>query len=492
VKLQVEDLVKQYPAVRALDGLSLTFEEGDSHAVIGENGAGKSTLMKILAGLEKPTSGRVLINGSPVEIHGARDAASKGIAMVHQELNLVDELSAAENIFLGREPTKGILLSRKAMVQEAEKWLTEVRAPFSADVRVGSLSVAGKQLVEIAKAVSQNAQVLVLDEPTAVLSSRETTALFDLLERIKAQGVTLIYISHLLDEVLSLCRTVTVMRDGRLVETRPTAGSTPAMLASLMVGRDLGDVFPAKSPPPSGDPILQVEGLSVPGHVESLSFHVRPGEILGLAGLVGSGRTEASEALVGLRPLQGKVSVGGEPFRPRGPKDALNHGIAYLTEDRKGAGLVLPMSIIDNSTLATLDRYSKVAVNPQAQKASADSWAQKLDLRAGRMTDPVGSLSGGNQQKVALAKWLDAHPKALILDEPTRGVDVGAKREIYLQIHRLAAEGMACVLISSELPEIVGLCHRVTVMRSGRDVGELEGEDVNEKSIMMLAAGVDQ
>jgi ribose transport system ATP-binding protein len=410
--------------------------------------------------------------------------------MIHQELNLVDQLTAAENIFLGREPGKRGLVDWAEQNREAAHWLAEVKAPFGPDARVGDLSVAGKQLVEIAKAVSQKAEVLVLDEPTAVLSERETEALFELLEKLKSQGVTLIYISHLLDEVLRLCSVISVLRDGELVETRPAEGATPRDLATLMVGRDLGDIFPPKRPVEAESPLLSVEGLDVPGWVRGLTFDVRPGEIVGLAGLVGSGRTEACEAIVGLRKCAGAVRLGGEVFAASGPKAALKKGVAYLSEDRKGAGLVLPMSIIDNATLATLGEYGKGVLSKAKQKARTEEWKKRLDIRAGDISAPVGSLSGGNQQKVALAKWLDAQPKVLILDEPTRGVDVGAKREIYQQIAELAAQGLACVLVSSEMPEIVGLCHRVVVMREGRQAGELAGEAVNEHEIMLLAAGV--
>lgn len=490
--LEVRTLTKRYPAVTALDDVSLRFEAGSSHAVIGENGAGKSTLMKILAGVEQPSEGEVRLDGAPVRFRTVREAAQAGIAMIHQELNLVDELSAAENVFLGREPLRGFAIDRRRAEAEAERWLREVRAPFGPRTRVGDLSVAGKQLVEIAKAVSQEARFLILDEPTAVLSERETDALFDLLGKLHAKGVTLIYISHLLDEVLRLCDVVSVLRDGKHVETRPTAGATPAELARLMVGRDLGDVFPAKNPPALAEPALEVEGLSVPGGVCDLSLHVRPGEILGLAGLVGSGRTEACEAIVGLRPHAGTTRLKGRPVRLRNPKEALENGVAYLSEDRKGAGLVLGMSSIENATLANLRGYGRLTIDRGRQRREARGWFQRLDVRVGDPDEPVGTLSGGNQQKVAIAKWLDGKPQVLLLDEPTRGVDVGAKREIYRLVHALAAEGMACVLVSSEMPELVGLCHRVVVMREGRAVGELEGDEIGEHAIMLLAAGVEE
>lgn len=486
--LEVREVTKRYGSMTALDRVSLAFNPGEARGVIGENGAGKSTLMKILAGVETPTEGSVCLNGTPLSLGSVRAAAAQGIAMIHQELNLVDDLTAAENIFLGREAKKGLLLDRRGMEEEAEHWLKEVKAPFGPRQKVGDLSIAHKQLVEIAKAVSMKANWLVLDEPTAVLSERETTALFDLLENLKSQGVALIYISHLLDEVKRLCPAITVLRDGRHVTTEPTANLSTAQMASLMVGRDLGDVFPVKSPAPPSEPIMEVKNLQVPKHVKGLSFSLRPGEILGLAGLVGCGRTEACESMIGLRKGSGEVQIGGQVFKFSNPREALAQGLAYLTEDRKGAGLVLSMSQTDNATLATLPSYGWV-INRARQDASAEGWKESLDIRTSSLSNPVGALSGGNQQKIALAKWLDAKPKALILDEPTRGVDVGAKREIYHLIHRLAQEGLAVLLISSELPEILGLCHRTLVLREGELVGELTGDAMTEESIMILAAG---
>lgn len=489
--LEVRAIAKRYPAVQALDGVSLAFEPGKCHAVIGENGAGKSTLMKILAGIEHPSAGEVLLDGKPVAFRNVREASAHGIAMIHQELNLVDELTAAENIFLGREPTKGIAVDRRKMAQEAKQWLDAVRAPFGPEAKTGGLSVAGKQLIEIAKAVSQQARYLILDEPTAVLSERETEALFALLERLRAEGVGLIYISHLLDEVLRLSDTISVLRDGKHVATLSPEGATPADLAKLMVGRDLGEVFPPKAEIPQAEPALIVEDLSVPRWVKDAAFSVRPGEIVGLAGLVGSGRTELCEAVVGLRPCSGTVTVAGNKLIKRDPATMMNAGLAYLTEDRKDAGLHLTMSCTSNSTLANLRAYGRWVPNRAEEQKAATKWIERLGTRIGACEDAVSSLSGGNQQKVALAKWLDARPKILLLDEPTRGVDVGAKREIYQLIHELAAEGLACVLVSSEMPEIVGLCHRVLVMREGKIVGELVGDDVTEHNIMLLAAGVE-
>lgn len=486
--LEVREVTKRYGSLTALDKVSISFEEGQARGVIGENGAGKSTLMKILAGIETPTEGSVYLQGKPLILGSVRAATAQGIAMIHQELNLVEELSAAENIFLGRELKKGLMLDRKSMEEQADHWLKEVRAPFGPRQRVDDLSIAHRQLIEIAKAASMKANWLVLDEPTAVLSDRETTALFDLLERLKDQGVALIYISHLLDEVKKLCPQITVLRDGKHITTQSTADLDTTQMASLMVGREIGDVFPPKLPAPQASPIFEVQNLQVPGYVQSLSLSLRPGEILGLAGLVGCGRTESCEAMIGLRPSKGEVLIDGKPHKFRGPADALAHGLAYLTEDRKGAGLVLNMSQTENATLATLKKYGWV-IDKGRQGKAVEDWKQSLDIRTADLGNPVSALSGGNQQKIALAKWLDAKPRVLILDEPTRGVDVGAKREIYHLITRLASEGLAVILVSSELPEILGLCHRALVLKEGSIAGEVEGAAMTEESIMILAAG---
>lgn len=491
--LEVRGLSKEFPSVVALQDVDVKVDAGEIHGVIGENGAGKSTLMKIISGLYIPTKGEVFVDDKLVNFRGTPDAIKAGIAMIHQELNLVDELTVAENIFLGREPTKGIAIDRGRMVAEAQGYLSQVAATFSPTVKVGDLTIANKQLVEIAKALSYKARLLIMDEPTAVLSERETTALFALVRQLKADGVTILYISHLLNEMISLCDRITVLRDGKKIATVDASSVTPATLANLMVGRELEDFYPAKLPAPTGAPALEVEGLSVPGFVRDFTFSVKPGELVGIAGLIGAGRTEAAEAIVGLRSkTAGTIKRNGNTVTIKSPADAMKLGIAYVSEDRKHHGLILGMSTAHNTTLANLSKYAHPIVNASMERASVSSWVESLQIRVGDVDAAVANLSGGNQQKVSVAKWLDTKPQVLILDEPTRGVDVGAKREIYNLIVELAREGLACVMISSEMPELIGICHRILVLREGRLMGELDQSAMTEENIMMLAAGVEK
>ena len=474
-----------FPSVRALDGVSIAFEAAEVHGVVGENGAGKSTLMKILGGIQQATSGTLILDGKPTVLTGVRDATRHGIAMIHQELNLVDELTVAENVFLGHEMTKSGVLDKTSMNVATSGFLRQVNASFLPTTKVGELSIAGKQLVEIAKALALNASILIMDEPTAVLSEPEAESLFSLITKLKAQGTTVLYISHRLAEVCEICDRVTVLRDGKWITTISAKTATPADLAGLMVGRPLSDFYPPKLPSRDGPPILEIE------NVGGASLSVRPGEILGLAGLVGAGRTELAEAVIGIRPLQGGVvRLEGQVRRIRSPKEAMKLGIAYVSEDRKHLGLHLTLSIVHNITLANLRAYGEVVLRQSKEQDSAADWKKELDIRAGSLDQTAGNLSGGNQQKISIAKWLETKPKVIILDEPTRGVDVGAKREMYNLIQRLASEGLACIVISSELPEVIGLCHRVAVMREGKVVGELMDSELSEEAVMHLAAGV--
>jgi ribose transport system ATP-binding protein len=505
--VEVRDLIMQFPAVRALDGVSLALRPGEVHGVIGENGAGKSTLMRILAGLQRPTAGEVLVGGQPVHLKHHADAARLGIAMIHQELNLVDELSVAANIFLGREQTTAGHLNSRAMNRAATRILTSLDCPIDPTIKVRKLSIAQQQMVEIAKAVSQDARVLIMDEPTAVLTAREVQALFSLIARLKGQGVTIAYISHILPEVLKVCDRITVLRDGKWITTLDESRvktTTEHELAGLMVGRQMEDFFPPRHPV-GIDIVLSVKNLSVPGLVHEVSFDLHAGEILGFAGLIGAGRTEMAEALVGLRNRSaGTIHVrrdrnptatsnGGisiPPYSIRSSRDAIRAGIAYLSEDRKGTGLTLEMDVAENTTLVSLKRYGSFWINRRAEERATRQHVAALNTRVGRLRDPVRTLSGGNQQKVLLAKWLETDPKVLIIDEPTRGVDIGAKRQIYELIASLTARGMACILISSELNEVLGLAHRIAVMRAGRIQAILDASSATEQSVMYHAAGV--
>ncbi|MDZ4753656.1 MAG: sugar ABC transporter ATP-binding protein [Phycisphaerae bacterium] len=496
--LEVRGIEKSFPATKALDGVSLRFGKGEVHGLVGENGAGKSTLMKILAGIYLPDAGTILVDDKPRVFRSVSEAGACGIAMIHQELNLVGALSVAENIFLGREPRRplwsGRLVDRRLMERNAASLLVNVGAGIDPTRLVESLSVAEQQLVEIAKALASNARFLIMDEPTAVLSERETRSLFSLIRRLAANGVAIVYISHLLPEVLAICKRISILRDGRLVETVSPQDVSERKLAELMVGRELTHVFPEKRPAPDAAPALEVQGIAAAPNVLDVSFSVRPGEIIGLAGLVGSGRTEAAEAIIGLRRrVRGTVRVFNTLVDFRSPRDALAARVAYVSEDRKGRGVHLDMNCIENTTLAHLSAYGAVFPSRSRERRAARGWIERLAIRCPDLLAPIRTLSGGNQQKLAVAKWLDGKPSIIILDEPTRGIDLGAKREMYRLIVDLAEAGLACVVISSELPELIGLCHRIVVLRQGRVAGELAGADeLTEQRIMYLSAGVDR
>lgn len=476
----VDRVTMDYPGVRALSGVSMAFRTGEIHALIGENGAGKSTLLKIMSGIQLPTEGGLGLDGEALHLNSVRAAERAGVAMVHQELNLIDTLSVAENIALGSEPHKLGLLERSKMREAALESLSRLGADIDPGTMVGELSLASKQMVEIAKAVSRHAKFLILDEPTAVLADRETEALIDLIFKLKAEGVGVIYVSHRLEEVCRIADCITVLRDGQVVselECSDRAAITPHRLASLMVGRELEDFFPPKENTIREELVLDVQNARFEGFDLPVNLQVRAGEIVGLGGLIGSGRTEIAEGIIGKRRRYSGSVVSGEP--------------AYVSEDRKGTGLHLTLDLKENVTMANLPNYGGLTVNNAKQLSSAEGWIRTLGIRTPSPNVFVQSLSGGNQQKVSLAKWLDRNPKLLILDEPTRGVDVGAKAEIYQVIHNLAREGMGCLVISSEINELIGLCHRVIVLRERRVMGELQGLNVNESNIMMLAAGVE-
>jgi len=489
--LQVQGICKDFGPVRVLHDVDLDLAGGEVHAVIGENGAGKSTLMKILSGYEQSAEGVIRFQGQPVALAGPGAAERLGIVMIHQEFNLAEDLTVEENIFLGREIVRGPFVQRREMVEAARRVLGELECRVDPRERVRYLTVSEKQMVEIAKAVSRDARVLIMDEPTAVLTRHETDVLLRLIRRLQAAGVAIVYISHKLDEVKEIADRVTVLRDGRRVVTRPASELTQEQMASLMVGRDLEDMYPPKQPIGEADVVLAVEGVDVPGWVRGASFELRRGEILGFAGLVGAGRTELMEGILGLRPrTAGRIYRNGRPLGLRSLRDARQAGIVYLTEDRKGKGLLLDKPLRPNLTLLSLERYCRPFVDVRMETAALQQAVDEFGIRAPHLETTVNTLSGGNQQKLALAKIMQVEPEIIILDEPTRGIDVGTKREIYHFIHQLAGQGRAVILISSELQEIIGLAHRVVVMRSGEITGVLSGADINEEEIMQYATGV--
>ena len=492
VAVEFRNVTKEFGPVRVLHGVGFALQPGRVYGLLGENGAGKSTLMKILAGYESPTTGEVVVDGAVrAPGGGSRAAEAQGIVLIHQEFNLADDLTIAQNIFLGHEIKRGPFLDDKAMREKTREALAKVGLPLDPDTRVRNLIVAEKQLVEIARALARNARLLIMDEPTATLTPGETERLFALMAGLKAAGVTIIYISHKLDEVERTTDEVIVMRDGLLVAREATASVTRRQMANLMVGRELADLFPPKLPAPAGgEPAIKVRGLSVPGWAEDVSFDVRRGEILGFAGLVGAGRTELFEGLLGLRPRSaGTVEIAGKPVQLKSPRDAARHGLTYLSEDRKGKGLHVHFSLRPNLTLMALERYAKPWLDPAAEQAALRDAVQEFGIRTGSLEVRASSLSGGNQQKLALAKVLHPGPSVVVLDEPTRGVDVGAKREIYHLVQRLAEQGLAVVVISSELMELIGLCHRVAVMRAGRLQTTLQEPHLTEEELIAHATG---
>ncbi|WP_246685884.1 sugar ABC transporter ATP-binding protein [Mesorhizobium sp. B2-4-6] len=481
---------KTFPGVKALSNVNFAVKFGTVHAVVGENGAGKSTLMKVLNGSYAPTSGTIKVGGNEVRMRKPADAQALGIRMVHQEINLVPDLTVAENVYLGRMPGNWTWLRKGEMARKAAAVLKELGAAINPRERLGNLSISQQQLVEIAKAYAAQPRIIVLDEPTSSLSEHETAALFRILRKMRGEGIAIVYISHRLKEVLEIADEVTVLRDGSMIETRPIEGITAAEMIRLMVGREVSNVFP-KSPAKIGTSVLRVERIGDGASFRDISFDVRAGEILGLTGLVGAGRSEVARAIFGLSRLaEGSVSVNGRKVVISSPSEAVRAGIAYVPEDRKGDGIVPGMSVRENISLPILRRLTSFG----RIRGSADRSLSALYVKQFSISPPDGErrinlLSGGNQQKAVIAKWLAAKPAVLILDEPTRGVDVGAKAEIHHIIGQLVADGMAVVMISSELPEILGVCDRVVVMRDGRASSPLTRAELSEERIMALATG---
>lgn len=488
--LALQEISKDFGSVRVLHNVSFDLQAGEVHALVGENGAGKSTLMKILSGYLEPSEGKILREGQSVHYRNSADAEAQGVVLIHQELNLAADLSVEENIFLGQELHQGPFVQQKAMQNQAKIWLNELECDVSPQARVKQLSVSEKQMVEIAKAMSRNCRILVMDEPTDVLTQRETDILFALIRRLSAEGVAIVFISHKLDEVKAIADRVTVLRDGRHVSTQTCAALSPEDIATLMVGRELSEIYPPKLPL-SEEVVFSVEHVSVASWAQDVSFELHKGEILGFAGLVGAGRTELIEGILGLRShSHGRFLRKGELVTIRNLEQAKRLGIAYLSEDRKGKGLLVDMPLRPNVTLLALEQFAQPFLNHKAEQGVLEKAIADFDIRVPNMQALVKNLSGGNQQKLVLAKIMEINPEIIILDEPTRGVDVGTKQQIYAFIHKLTQEGRSCIVISSEMPEIIGLCHRVIVMRGGVITGVLEGEDIHEQEIVRYATGL--
>ncbi len=498
--LEMRNITKTFPGVRALDGVSLDLQRGEIHALVGENGAGKSTLMKILGGVypHPQYGGEIFIEGNGQQFSGVRDAEKAGIAVIFQELSLVREMSVGENIFLGREPRKLGVIRWEELYRRARELLDDLHLQIDPHTLIRSLGIGQQQLVEIAKALSHDARILVLDEPTAALTDGEVETLFGILNKLRARGVGMIYISHKLNEVFRISDRITVLRDGKTVGTNAASEWTEPKIIALMVGREVGDIFPVMDHA-QGEVVFAVENVSVEDPmvsgrklVDKVSFSVRRGEVLGIAGLMGAGRSDLLMAIFGAHAgrVSGEIKLEGQRIHISNPAEAIKQGIGFVTEDRKRFGLVLDQTILNNMTLAGLRQISgRFVTSIDAESAAGERAMKDLRVKANSVFAIAGTLSGGNQQKVVLAKWLLTNPRVLFLDEPTRGIDVGAKQEIYAQINKLAKSGLAIVLVSSELPEVLGMSDRVLVLHEGRVTGEFTRAAATPEDVMACATG---
>lgn len=493
--LEMQGISKSFPGVKALDNVTIKVRPGTVHALMGENGAGKSTLMKCLFGIYKMDEGEVILNGQPVHIINADDALHKGIAMVHQELQPIPERSIAENIFCGRYPITNLgplkMINHKKMYSEAEILLKAVRMEYNPKAKLGELSISQMQSVEIAKAVSMNAKVVIMDEPTSSLTDNEVEALFRIINDLRDTGVSVIYISHKMDEILRISDEVSIMRDGQYVGTWEAKELTTDMIIAKMVGRSLTNIYPVKDNVP-GDVILEIKDLTSvsPNSFKDINLTIRKGEILGLGGLVGAQRSELMEAIFGVRHVaSGSISRNGKKLKIRRAKDAIKNGMGLITEDRRGTGIFGVLSIADNVSIASLDQYldAKFIINDKKIEKLVKDNVAKLSIKTPSSRTLIQSLSGGNQQKVIISRWLANNPDILIMDEPTRGIDVGAKYEIYQIMINLAKQGKAIIMISSEMSELIGMSDRIVVMCNGRITGEVTGEEATQENIMHYA-----
>ena len=491
VLLQMRGIQKYFPGVHALDDCRFELRRGEVHALVGENGAGKSTMMKVLTGVYQRDAGEILIDARPVEIHNTRDAQALGISIIHQELNLMKDLTVAENIFIGREPKKGVMLDKRRQNRMAQELLSSLSIDIAPTTNVGKLTVAKQQMVEIAKALSfENTRILIMDEPAAALTETEIGELFRFIRELKARGVGIVYISHRMGELKQISDRITVMRDGQYIGTVDTEKTSMDEIIRMMVGRVIYEQPKEKSNVPEGAPVVLEARDLRSREVKGVSFELRKGEILGFAGLMGAGRTETARLIVGAdKRYSGEIYVNGKKADIKDPFDAVRAGIGYLSEDRKRYGLCLPLSVADNVALATLEDFTgTLVVNDRKVRQIAHEYRERISIKAPTVDTKVVSLSGGNQQKVVVAKWLVRNCDILIFDEPTRGIDVGAKSEIYKLMHQLADEGKSIIMISSEMPELLRMSDRILVMCEGEKTGELDIQEATQEKIMALAA----
>ena len=491
ILLQMKEITKDFPGVRALDSVSLTVKKGSVHALMGENGAGKSTLMKCLFGIYSADSGEVYLEGNRVRFKNPNDALQNGVAMVHQELNQATKRNVMDNIWLGRYPTRlGFITLEKAMYRKTREIFDDLGIKTDPRRIMSTMSVAERQMAEIAKAVSYDAKIIVLDEPTSSLSDREVEHLFKIIEKLKERGCGIIYISHKMDEILRISDEITVMRDGRHVATEAAADMTMDRIIHLMVGRELNEMYPKKTNKP-GEVLLRVEGLSSRhNHVRDVSFTLRKGEILGFAGLAGAGRTEVIENLFGISERDGgRIYFDDKEIKNRDAREAIRNGFALITEERRATGIFGILDICENTTVSGLKKYLKFGLISDKKRREDTAWAIKsMNIKTASQKTQIKLLSGGNQQKVIIGRWLLTEPEILMLDEPTRGIDVGAKYEIYQLIDALAAKGKSIIVVSSELSELLGICDRIYVMSSGRIAGEVNAKETTQEEIMTLAS----
>lgn len=487
--LEMKNMFKAYPGVVALDDVSFNLKPGEVHALVGENGAGKSTLIKVLSGAVIPDGGEIVIKGNSYKAMTPKLSRKMGVEIIYQELNLIPYLTVSENIFLGKELLNGIFIDSKKMDEVTLKLLNSLGIEMDTRTRVKDLSVAYQQLVEVSKAVAQNVKVLVMDEPTAPLSKKEVLILFKLIRKLKEQGVSIIYISHRLEEIFEICDRVTVMRDGHYIDTMNVSDTNRKKLISLMVGRELADQYPKPKCEPNGI-VMSVQGLGNKS-IKSITFDLKKGEILGIAGLVGAGRTEMARAIFGADSVtKGRIIIDGKEVKIGSPQDAIKNGIGLIPEDRKNQGLILGMSIKENTTLASLKNIIKYKlISSKKEKQVVDKYMTELSVKTPSIDKKVKLLSGGNQQKVVLAKWLSTKSKILIFDEPTRGIDVMAKHEIYELMRNLTSKGISIIMISSEMPELLGMSDRILVMHNGEIKGCFSSEDISQELILDVASG---